>query len=436
MSKRRKIIIALCVLTVGVLVIGALGYSLFSRKGGDTEIVFAPTEVGTPVGDKVTKVIGPAGGSIASPDGRLTLTVPQNALAETVAFGIQPVTNKFDGGLGLAYGLEPDGKTFTTPLDISVHYDDHDLEGTIPEALSVAYQDKEGAWHMQKAVELDKEKKTITVSTTHFSTFDLVFGYKLLPAKATLHVGESLKILVTNCNPANRIMNFLHSIVGLDDKCHEGWGYDDRWRIVGEGKLTQNYPIMIYKAPGKKPTPNVATVVLYDLEFMVAVERPCTPSDTLHGLRGKNDEREFERVPKKCFKQVPGPESLESVITIIDRGYRATGPADIDGGSVFFGNICDLEKPFNLSSTNPLIASFELEPNSSNGGTWKIGFKGGLIGGSGGKYTVEGSDTEKTGISYSGSGTGTCAGCPTFTGNVPVFHLTLTPLTGNECGGG
>jgi hypothetical protein len=160
MSKKREIIIALCVLaigvlTIGVLTIGALGYVLFSRKAGDTEVVFAATEVGTPEGSNVTKNIGPAGGTLASPDGRLTLTVPPNALAETVPFSIQPITNKAVGGLGLAYRLEPDGMTFTTPLQLAVRYDEHDLKGTIPEALSLAYQDKQGRWHLQKSLKLD-----------------------------------------------------------------------------------------------------------------------------------------------------------------------------------------------------------------------------------------------------------------------------------------
>jgi hypothetical protein len=158
MRKSLKIVIPLLVLTmvVGVLVIGALGYILFSRKAGYTEVIFPATEVGKPEGPRVTKDIGPAGGSIASPDGRLTLTVPQNALTETVAFSIQPITNKAGGGLGLAYRLEPDGKTFTTPLEISVRYDEKDLEGTVPEALALAYQDKERAWHAQKSAKLDQ----------------------------------------------------------------------------------------------------------------------------------------------------------------------------------------------------------------------------------------------------------------------------------------
>ena len=93
-------------------------------------MIFPATDVGTPIGNKVSKEIGRAGGSIVSPDGRLTLSVPQNALTEPVAFSIQPITNKAGQGLGPAYRLEPNGKTFATPLEISFHYGEHDLEGT------------------------------------------------------------------------------------------------------------------------------------------------------------------------------------------------------------------------------------------------------------------------------------------------------------------
>jgi hypothetical protein len=95
-----------------------------------------------PAGDKVTREIGPAGGTLTSPDGRMTLTVPLNALAETVAFSIQPITNKAAGGLGPGYRLEPSGRTFSTPLMISVHYDDRDLKATVPDAFSIAFQDE------------------------------------------------------------------------------------------------------------------------------------------------------------------------------------------------------------------------------------------------------------------------------------------------------
>src|SRR5881394_4058063 len=132
MIKKRYIFIPLVVLSIGVLAIGALAYFLFS-KGDGAEVVFAATEVGTPVGDKVNKNIGPAGGTIVSPDGRLTLTVPPNALTETLPFSIQPISNKMENGIGNGYRLEPSGRTFMIPLDLSVHFDEKDVQGTVPE---------------------------------------------------------------------------------------------------------------------------------------------------------------------------------------------------------------------------------------------------------------------------------------------------------------
>src|SRR2546430_16944255 len=100
MIKNRYIFIPVIVLSIGVLAIGALAYFLFSGKGGGAEVVFAATEVGTPLGDKVTKSIGPAGGTLVSPDGRLTLTVPVNALTGTLPFRIPPSPTKMENGVG------------------------------------------------------------------------------------------------------------------------------------------------------------------------------------------------------------------------------------------------------------------------------------------------------------------------------------------------
>jgi hypothetical protein len=128
--------------------------SLISDKGGK-EIVFPATEVGTPVGDKVSKEIGPAGGTLISPDGRITLTVPPNAVSEATSFSMQPISNTAVNGMGLGYRLEPSGKTFNVPLQIAVRYDEKDMEGTFAEALTLAYQDEKGAWHSPTAYRED-----------------------------------------------------------------------------------------------------------------------------------------------------------------------------------------------------------------------------------------------------------------------------------------
>jgi hypothetical protein len=352
------------------------------------------------------------GGSITSPDGRLTLTIPQNALAETVEFAIQPVTNKFGVGLGLAYRLDPDGKTFTTPLEISVHYDDHDLEGTFPEALSLAYQDKEGAWHMQKAIRLDKDKKTITVSTAHFSVWTSGFTQKISPSKATVRVGESLGLTFTYCNEG-LISGFIYKLIAHWEDCKPGWGDRDKWKLVGEGKLTGAYPQIIYTAPGKKPMPNVATVSITNDFDGHWVDVPCGSP----GVTG-------------CQHWQVDYKSAESVITIVDRGYRASGR---DGPTSYSGVVCSLDKPFTITGNNALVAfPLKFVPSSGTAGTlsYSATYKFLTMAGAG-TYTIEGADTDKPRIlaetksTLSGMGRSSSGGGPA--------HIDLTPLDTDEC---
>lgn len=406
------------VLFLGVLCLAALGFFLYFRSASDTETAFAATEAGVPVGESVTKDIGPAGGTLVSPDSRLTLTVPPDALVETIRFSIQPVTNKFAGGLGLSYKLEPEGKTFETPLDVSFRYDDKDLEGTFPEALSIAYQDGAGIWHVQKEIDLDTDKKTITFAAAHFSVIDLVFRTRLLPPKATVKVGESVKLLPTDCNPVSRIFAF------ISVKCFEGWGTDDRWKLAGEGKITGAYPHMIYTAPAKKPSPNVSTVILYKDDFLVTVETPCPPDKPRH--INLNTGKEYPQ--GKCFKQVPGPKSVESVITIIDKGYRAAGKtADL----TYSGMVCDLEKPFTVKGS--IIGyKFDFTPTSATAGTVTISAAGMMVTSEGGgSYTIEGADTDTPRIAVSATAVGhSPVGSRTGSG---MLYIDLLPLESEGC---
>jgi hypothetical protein len=396
MSKMLKIIIPLLVvLIIGIVVIGVLGYVLFSRKADDAEVVFAATEVGTPVGPHVTKDIGPAGGTLASPDGRLKLSVPQNALTETVAFSIQPITNKFDGGLGLAYRLEPDGKTFNPPLDISVHYDDHDLEGTFPEALSVAYQDKEGAWHAQKSLKLDQAAKTLTVATTHFTDFAELATLRIWPITATLHVNEELHIQGYLCKKQS-----LWDKLWSRPVCQILKGA--AWALRGPGRLDfERYSHGVnYTAPAKKPTPNHAEV---NLSGKFTVWNPDTGED------------------------LTAQKSFTTAITIIDGEYRASGKS---GDTVFSGDICDLGQKFTLKTNNPFLPSVKFVPSSPTEGTWSFSLRNGIAGGGDGKYTITGTDASKTGIEMNGWSTGTYKGI-TKSGGGPM-HIDLVPLK-DEC---
>jgi len=409
MSTTRKIIIALGVVIVagffGLLIIGAVAYGLYSSSTSDSEMVFAPTEVGTPVGNKITKDIGPEGGTLVSPDGRLTLTVPQNAVTEIVPFSIQPITNKAKDGLGLAYRMAPDGMTFGTPLQISFRYDEHDLEGTVPETFSLAYQDAKGAWHLQKATKLDQAAKTLTIGTTHFTDFAALTGLRMSPATATLHVGEYLEIYLAQCKKQKLWPRRLP----CDHYAPDGEG---EWKLSGPGKLNEVLVLSDdydestwgaqYQAPAKKPTPNVSRV---DLTIDFELWNPLTG--------------ETKSVRK----------TFATKITIIDWAYKVSGNAG--GDTLISGNICDLEKQFILKTSNPFLSALEFDPLSSTEGTFSFFTKNGIKGYGGGSYKIIGTDTLKTGIEMNSMSFGTGPVGPTLTGNGPV-HLDLVPL--KKCG--
>jgi hypothetical protein len=98
---------------------------------------------------------------------------------------------------------------------------------------------------------------------------------------------------------------------------------------------------VIYTAPQIKPNPNVATVTLpFALEHRGDTYEP------------------------------PHRGMLISRITIIDRGYRATGTAG--GGVVFAGVVCDLNAPFSIDARSPLMTfPLKFEPSSPTAGAWR-----------------------------------------------------------------
>ena len=85
--------------------------------------------------------IGPAGGSIRSADGRLTLKVPAGALAAPTTLAIVPATNTAPNAIGSAYSLSPVGVTFAGPGQLVFAYSDADLAGTGAGALGLASQE-------------------------------------------------------------------------------------------------------------------------------------------------------------------------------------------------------------------------------------------------------------------------------------------------------
>ncbi len=128
------------------------------------------TAFGTPAGKLVSKEIGPAGGTITSADGKLDLIFPADALTQTTAIQIQPVTTVIPNG-NKAYQFEPSGIRFSKPVQLSYHYTDEEAATCPPEFKFMALQDHSGRWEYLAYEDWDGTTNTLKGAISHFSTF-------------------------------------------------------------------------------------------------------------------------------------------------------------------------------------------------------------------------------------------------------------------------
>lgn len=261
-----------------ILLVGILVTLLTGCGGGGgstpppvrTLTVPTPTAVGVASGVAASATIGDAGGSVVSADGKMTVNIPAGALANDTLITIQPITNKAHGGMGLAYRLTPDGQTFTQPVELKFAYSDQDLGGSDPEILGAAYQTAEGFWQWFGTPTIDKDAKTVSVDTTHFTDETVVPRYKLVPQSKTIKVKQSLPMQVAYCYPPKSSADK----TSLGTPCENLQDMDlasvsmvTEWSVNGilggngtVGTISGHGDTATYTAPATKPSSNPVTV--------------------------------------------------------------------------------------------------------------------------------------------------------------------------------
>jgi hypothetical protein len=188
-------------LKLGLLVLGAAaGVIACGSSNPPAPPKIAITAVGTDQGSAVEGIITPAGGTLASADGRLLIEVPAGAVASDTTLTIQPITNEAPGGTGAAYRLGPEGQTFAVPATLTFTYDDAEIADSDPAALDIAYQDAIGQWHALDQNTRDEAARTLSVETPHFSDWSRIKGYQIRPPSATLELSETLELSVVFCD--------------------------------------------------------------------------------------------------------------------------------------------------------------------------------------------------------------------------------------------
>ncbi|MBL0343346.1 MAG: hypothetical protein IPP71_22295 [Bacteroidetes bacterium] len=162
------------------------------KKSDSPDIPQSPgpiiTAIGTPTGDITNALIDPSGGTLNSADGKLTITIPAGAVSSATNISIQTITNMAPLGLGFGYRLQPEGTTFSIPVQLTFHYDNQLLQQTAEDFLGIVTQAADRSWNALLQSSLDTNANTVTVTTTHFS--DWVLGrfldFTMTPSSSTV----------------------------------------------------------------------------------------------------------------------------------------------------------------------------------------------------------------------------------------------------------
>jgi hypothetical protein len=157
----------------------------------------APTALGVVLGDASSAEIGPAGGSLESPDGSLRLTVPPGAFDRVRTVAITPISNQAHGGLGVAWRITPEGLDTPVPMTLEWRYPEAQVRGM--SHLNVAVQGADGVWRTTGNLQHDAAQRTLRVQTTHFSDWSFVAGVQLRPGTAEVQTGRTLELTVRHC---------------------------------------------------------------------------------------------------------------------------------------------------------------------------------------------------------------------------------------------
>jgi hypothetical protein len=141
---------------------------------GTTSPTTMPTDgtvapAGMPIGDPVVTSITPAGGTVTSSDGALSIVIPPDAVAAPVDVSVQLVSNTSFAPVGMSYRLSPSDLELAKPATLVFSYTDADTNGASPDIMTVAAQDDAGYWHAKGAHVLDETAHTLSLAVTSFS---------------------------------------------------------------------------------------------------------------------------------------------------------------------------------------------------------------------------------------------------------------------------
>ncbi|WP_109699836.1 hypothetical protein [Chitinophaga deserti] len=222
--------------------------------------------VGEPVGPLIITNVTPAGATIVSEDGSFKVRIPVGAVTEAIDIELQEVRNTAQGGVGRSFQLSPHGKIFAKPVTLEFSWAGHENQVNIPEALGVAWQDEKDFWRLTKAPVINKEQKTVSIQTDHFSNWALLQWLQLSPAATTVRTGGTANLTVLSYIPlgGDDLLSPLVPADGQDVTLGEGRPlpgvFIKSWAAGGVGTVKGNGGQAVYTAPATVAKPEIANV--------------------------------------------------------------------------------------------------------------------------------------------------------------------------------
>ena len=179
-------------------------FEVYAQGNDSIELNLVPlpdsTSIGTPAGNKTSKMIGPEGGMISSDDGKLELIFPAGALDIATEISIQPITSGIPNA-NKAYQFEPSGIRFQKPVQLIFRYSDEEAEVCPPDLKFMALQDHYGKWEYMNYEEWDSAANKLFGHISHFSAFVDGNEVELNVTSITLKVGQSYAFALNIVQP-------------------------------------------------------------------------------------------------------------------------------------------------------------------------------------------------------------------------------------------
>jgi hypothetical protein len=115
-------------------------------------------------------VVGAAGGTVSSSDGRVRLSVPPGAVSGETTITIAPARSDVPGAVGQVWEIAPTGLVFARPVRVELAYRDADLGGR-PVTLFAVSTEVGATWGPLANPTRDTASRVMSGDTLHLSLF-------------------------------------------------------------------------------------------------------------------------------------------------------------------------------------------------------------------------------------------------------------------------